>query len=445
MNLGRESETLEFKKSTTEIDEAMDDICSILNKRGKGTLYFGVKPDGEVCGQQIGKDTLNDVARAVKEDIKPMIYPSIEEIALDGKPVIKVEFSGTEIPYSSRGIYYKRVADRAEEMTPYELRNVMLDTDYSSSWENRATKLTLEDVDEDALRRFYEASVRCGRLEPLEAYEPMELLRTLGLAEGDCLTNAGAYLFSNKDLVVLKMAVFVTDEKIEMSDMNRVYGNIYNLIEKGLSYIKEHMNWAVRYDGVSAAREEVPEIPIDAIREAIVNAFAHANYRSDIEHEISISPSAVEIFNPGEFPAEYRPEDFVNQILPSIPRNKKILDILYRCKDVESQGRGIRKIYHLCQKEGVMVSYRLSDLGFRLVFSRGNQVSRHPTDLLRLTKTDKMVLQTVKTIPHANLAALSKETNKGVRTIQRSLQKLIALGKVRRVGGNRNCYWQAVE
>jgi ATP-dependent DNA helicase RecG len=40
MNLGKESETLEFKKTTGEIKEAMVSIASILNKHGVGTLYF---------------------------------------------------------------------------------------------------------------------------------------------------------------------------------------------------------------------------------------------------------------------------------------------------------------------------------------------------------------------------------------------------------------------
>ena len=43
MNLGKESETLEFKKTTGELKEAMISISSILNKHGVGTLYFGVK------------------------------------------------------------------------------------------------------------------------------------------------------------------------------------------------------------------------------------------------------------------------------------------------------------------------------------------------------------------------------------------------------------------
>ena len=55
MNLGKESETLEFKKTTGELKEAMVSIVSILNKHGVGTLYFGVKPNGDVTGQDVSE------------------------------------------------------------------------------------------------------------------------------------------------------------------------------------------------------------------------------------------------------------------------------------------------------------------------------------------------------------------------------------------------------
>lgn len=46
MNLEIETETLEFKKSTGELKEAMNSISAILNKHQQGEIYFGVKPDG---------------------------------------------------------------------------------------------------------------------------------------------------------------------------------------------------------------------------------------------------------------------------------------------------------------------------------------------------------------------------------------------------------------
>ena len=51
MNLGRESEILEFKKSTGELSECIISIAAIINKHGSGELYFGVRNDGTALGQ----------------------------------------------------------------------------------------------------------------------------------------------------------------------------------------------------------------------------------------------------------------------------------------------------------------------------------------------------------------------------------------------------------
>lgn len=96
MNLGKESETLEFKKTTGELKEAMISISSILNKHGVGTLYFGVKPNGDVVGQDVSESSLRDVSRFVYEFIKPQIYPMIQEVVLEDRHVIKVEFHGED-------------------------------------------------------------------------------------------------------------------------------------------------------------------------------------------------------------------------------------------------------------------------------------------------------------------------------------------------------------
>ncbi len=62
LNLGIETETLEFKKSTGELKEAMHSICAILNKHQHGELYFGVKPDGTVVGQVVTEESLWEVS-----------------------------------------------------------------------------------------------------------------------------------------------------------------------------------------------------------------------------------------------------------------------------------------------------------------------------------------------------------------------------------------------
>lgn len=64
MNLGKENEFTEFKATTAELKEGVKSLSSMLNKRHKGFLYFGVKNNGDVVGQQIGTRTLRGYPRS---------------------------------------------------------------------------------------------------------------------------------------------------------------------------------------------------------------------------------------------------------------------------------------------------------------------------------------------------------------------------------------------
>ena len=65
MNLGIETETIEFKKSTSELKEGCASIASILNKHQEGVLYFGVRKDGEIVGQDVSESTMREISQAI--------------------------------------------------------------------------------------------------------------------------------------------------------------------------------------------------------------------------------------------------------------------------------------------------------------------------------------------------------------------------------------------
>ncbi|MBQ7276125.1 MAG: putative DNA binding domain-containing protein [Bacilli bacterium] len=65
MKIGEENGIIEFKKTTGELKDSMDDISALLNKYCKDTIYFGVMDDGSVKGQQISDSTKKDVSRII--------------------------------------------------------------------------------------------------------------------------------------------------------------------------------------------------------------------------------------------------------------------------------------------------------------------------------------------------------------------------------------------
>ena len=83
MNIGVETEKIEFKKTTGELREGITSLASMLNKNGYGILYFGVKDNGDVVGQQMGDRTLREISQAIANFIKPQIIPTIEHKLID--------------------------------------------------------------------------------------------------------------------------------------------------------------------------------------------------------------------------------------------------------------------------------------------------------------------------------------------------------------------------
>lgn len=71
MNLGEENEYQEFKESLSQLDKGLKSISAMLNKHGRGTVYFGVADNGEVCGVVLGKNTLMDIRNRIADKIDP--------------------------------------------------------------------------------------------------------------------------------------------------------------------------------------------------------------------------------------------------------------------------------------------------------------------------------------------------------------------------------------
>jgi ATP-dependent DNA helicase RecG len=69
----KETETVEFKRSTSEIKDAVVSIAAMLNKHGRGELYFGIRNDGTVVGQDVSEKTLRDVSQAISNHIEPKV------------------------------------------------------------------------------------------------------------------------------------------------------------------------------------------------------------------------------------------------------------------------------------------------------------------------------------------------------------------------------------
>ncbi len=394
MNIGKETEYIEFKRSTSETKEGVISIASILNKHGRGALYFGVKDNGDVVGQEVGKDTERKLSRDISEAIRPQVWYEItSKRADDGSEFIEVQFSGSNAPYSAYGKYYQRFADEDKQISDAELERLFRSRrkDYSE-WENSDSEERVDDIDEDLLRKVIADGNESGRIN--YPYSDAEsILTKLGVynVAAGLLTNAGRVLFSRRHPVLLKTAVYAGTTKDTFIRLNHFEGNVYECIDEGISFVMSAIDWNVSITG-SARRIEAPEIPQRAIREMIVNAFAHGCYYANTAFAIEVFSDRVMIYSPGSFPIGFTPEDFAYNAAEPIMMNPKIVNILFKSAVIESFGSGFERTFRACEEAEVNYDYDNTMTGFRFVFFRHHGHG----DVQTMTDTEKSVYDLLK-------------------------------------------------
>jgi ATP-dependent DNA helicase RecG len=171
---------------------------------------------------------------------------------------------------------------------------------------------------------------------------------------------------------------------------------------------------------VGFVRKDIPEYPIAAVREGIVNAVTHRNYAIKSEVFIELKKDSLLIRNPGSFPPGTSPEDH----LP-VPRNPVLYELMYQCGLVERQGRGIDLIKEECENHPfVEYSYEIRPNYTILKFTRTKPfLNEEQKNVIKVLSTEEL---TSSEITHR--LGISKAT-----TVKR-LNGLIDIGLVEKIG-----------
>ena len=464
MNLGMETEQIEYKKSTGELKEGVISIASILNKHESGVLYFGVKSDGTVIGQEISEDSLRKVSQAIRNHITPVIYPEIEVVEFSERKTIVVKFNGTMRPYLAYNIPRIRVSDEdivmAQDMYDEMIRKR---SDAKNSWERRVSKYKINDIDNEVFEDYLRRAKEAGRI-AFNEDNPHIVLDKLELVEGDFLLNAGAALFCDTGMNELQMAKFATNERLTFTDIRRFTGSILSLIKKAEQYVIDAMDWRVEIGG-ELSRKEIPEIPLDAIREAIINSFGHKLMESGESNEVVIFKNRIEIYNPGSFPEGLSPKIFIDGQSRPIRRNPLIAKTLYYSKDMESFATGLRRIKNACDESGCKVEFDKQLYGFAVIFQRKQEsepvveenmdINLKPqSEALNgalnealnntLEKDDSLlhITNIINEKPNITQREIAEILGLSRTTVQRGIKKLMDEERLIRVGSKKKGYWK---
>jgi len=302
---------------------------------------------------------------------------------------------------------------------------------------------TLDDIDDETIRNFMDlirGSAAGSGIPDIKDKE--SILRRLGLITPDGnIIHAACILFGknpqshfrNTGLKITR----INDETVLINPKD-LSGNLFQLLERAEEYLLTAQ--AIVYDPSgnvlvdSFRRKEIPEYPIAALREALLNILIHRDYfDSRIPSIIRMYDDRIQFLNPARFPADVTLEKILSQHY-LYHRNPKIADIFAKAGYIEKFGMGLERIRAELARVGYPapeVDY--SSLGFSLVL-RNDPYTRERLDSLGLNERQIAAIIYLRRKGSISNQEYQQLNSAKKATATRDLKAMVQIGILRKEG-----------
>ena len=275
-------------------------------------------------GVDCGKSTIENLENQIKQNTDPVIYPSIIIEEVDDESIIVLSVEETmQKPVLAFGRGFMRVGKSNQKLGYDEMRRLTLQAS-KVYWDGQICEdANLDDIDEGKVKWFLDERDRNRNVTKPKDMAFEELLLNIGAVKssnGDMKpTNAGMLFFGknpqrffiNSGLRVAKFkGTDVTHPVIDRIDCRGALGEIVNMAEE---FIRRNIRLLSKRGPASFQREDKFEYPIEALREALVNALIHRNYNEPADVRVFLFDTHAEIINPGTFPNGVTPKNPVHK------------------------------------------------------------------------------------------------------------------------------------
>ena len=363
---GGETATVEFKSSATRPIEVAVRMCGMANNRAGGIIIFGIEDATRAIVGIRNPGLTNDVVLRAARMIKPAVplgEASVQTWAIDGCTLLTVEIpaNGGRL-YQYDGACYVRRGTNTVPLSVEEI-SAYLNAYEPSRWELALTRnTTIENIDTDALERYL--ATRSPENRTRQRYSSRtEMLLGLHAAASDAQadsirpTNAGILMFGYDPQLYLPQSEVVCIKYADTQgirtyiDRKNFVGTLPELIDKTSSFLRQYIRVGATIRGFY--REDEPEYPYEALREAVVNAVIHRDYsRSGETVRVFMYSDRVEVRSPGALLPKVTLDDLVALRVTSVPRNPVLAGFLRDMPGyMERIGSGIR--FMLREMEGL--------------------------------------------------------------------------------------------
>lgn len=327
---------------------------------------MGVGNKGDIVGFDTKRETLRNLANSIMN--RTGIQPSVEVVDVDRKKVLTVKVPSSKVPISFDGRFYKRVGSNTVELKPENLSKFFLEKS-GLTWDSFPCEVHFKGIDKDTVSVFRNlAKKRIPSLSDLDSLEKVFTNLEL-LTEERKINRAGILLFGKEPhrfFISAKTRVGRFKGWTTILDTVIAEGNLFSQLEKTVEAIQKHLN--VRFEIKGIERKDIWDYPIEAIREAVINALIHKDYSSTAEIQIKVFDDKIWIWNPGRLPEELRIEDLKREH-SSYPRNPLIANVFYLAGFIERWGSGTKRIVDLCKEQGLPEpDYKEEQGGFSVWF-----------------------------------------------------------------------------
>ena len=418
-----ETDVIEFKAAF--VNDLNKEVIAFANTNG-GEIYIGLDDNGKPCGlnniNDVELQCVNHITNTIKPDVS--MFVKYEKIVIDGQDVLKIIVNkGSMSPYyiAGKGIrpegVYVRMGTASVPATETTIVNMIKETTGETYEDTRSLNQNLTFI--QAEQEFSNAGISFGESQK----------KSLGIIGRDgCYTNLGL-LLSDQCEHKIKFAVYEGTQKQIFKDRHEFSGSLFRQFEDLTRMIDSYNRLSSpKLDGMK--RVDQRDYPVQAIREALLNALIHREYGLGGYTLISMFDDRMEIVSLGGLIRGVEMSDIMMGV--SYLRNKRLAEIFYRLQLIEAYGTGIDKIKESYKGQVKQPVFESSPNAFKIVLPKMGAKT-----MIKDGREDE-VIALIKQKGEIVRNDVEELLNVSPATATRLLTKMVENGQIKRSGSARN-------
>ncbi|MBI3245528.1 MAG: putative DNA binding domain-containing protein [Deltaproteobacteria bacterium] len=350
----KEDEHLEFKEAKKNFHfETLVKYCVALANEGGGRMILGVtdKRPRRVVGSQAFSDLERTKAGLIE---RLRLRVEVEEIQHPQGRVLVFQVPSRPIgmPIQYEGAYWMRGGEDLIPMTPDVLQRIFAEAspDFSAELCPAARLEDLDPVAVEVLRRFWQ---RKSPDQDITTRAVEQLLADAELVVDGRVTYAALILLGKRQALGKHLAQAEVIFEYRSNEAPGPAADRHEFRQGFLPVLDEIWRLINLRNDLQHFQQrffvwDVPTFNERVVREAVLNAVSHRDYRHGGSVFVRQYPRRVEIVSPGGLPPGIVPENILRQ---QNPRNRRIAEVLSKCGLVERAGQGFDFIYRECIRQ----------------------------------------------------------------------------------------------